>query len=359
MSGDGLPTSPGRLRRGAGRAWLAFACLGWATLTGAAETQVLDDGVLRVEVAPALGGRIVHASLHGRGNLLKAGDAAIAAQPSPVPSADGDNIPYLGHELWIGPQARWWLDQDVNPQRRDSAAPWPPDPWLANARNRVLESSPSHIVLEGVPSPVSGLQVRQALRLVEGAPGTLQLDAEAVNTRDREVHRNLWFNTRVPATSRVFVPVASPGDARLRADGSEVYDGPVAWWRDGLYSLQLDPPPPGKGGRRGKVFVAPSAGWIAAFVADQLLLIRFDLQPGDGIDPGHGQVELYLDWLAGDPAAGLLELEVHAPMRRLAPGEAMQARETWTVLPYDGPDAIDAQRARLASVLRDLGVLAD
>ena len=76
--------------------------------------------------------------------------------------------------------------------------------------------------------------VRQALRLVEGAPGTLQLDAEAVNTRDREVHRNLWFNTRVPATSRVFVPVASPGDARLRADGSEVYDGPVALSVEGV-----------------------------------------------------------------------------------------------------------------------------
>jgi len=335
---------------------LAMLLLGLLPFAAVSAERVrLDDGHLQVEVAPALGGRIVHVSLPGRPNLLRVGEA-VQAVPDPLPEADGDNIPYLGHELWLGPQSRWWLDQDVNPARRDAAAQWPPDPWLAHARNRVLEQAPDRLVLEGVASPVSGLRATQSFRLSRDAPGTLSIEAEAVNTRDREVRRDLWFNTRVPSTSRVFVPVAEPGDARLRADGNEVYDGPVAWWQDGLYSLQIDPPPEGKSGRRGKAFIAPSAGWIAAFHARQLLLIRFERQPDGAIDPEHGQVELYLDWRHDDPAAGLMELEVHAPLRTLAPGETMRARETWTVLPYDGPEELAAQRAALESALDGLGI---
>lgn len=320
----------------------------------ATERVRLDDGHLQVEIAPALGGRILHVSLPGQPNLLKVG-AAVDTAPAPVPDADAGNIPYLGHELWLGPQSRWWLDQDVNPQRRAAAAQWPPDPWLAHARNRVVEHSATRLVLEGVRSPVSGLQATQSYRLSGRAPGTLELFAEAVNARGRELRRDLWFNTRVPAGSRVFVPVAKPEHARLRADENELYAAPVAWWRDGLYSLQLDPPPAGRRGRRGKVFIAPAAGWIAAFQGGQLLLIRFERQPDAAIDPEHGQVELYLDWRQDDPGAGLIELEVHAPMRTLAPGEAMRAGETWTVLPYDGPDAIEAQRAALEAALRSGG----
>ncbi|WP_202839941.1 DUF4380 domain-containing protein [Luteimonas saliphila] len=334
---------------------LAASLLAPAFVVAGVGRVQLDDGHLQVEIAPALGGRIVHVSLPGRPNLLKVG-AAVDAVPDPVPAADGENIPYMGHELWTGPQSGWWLDQDVNPQRRAAAAQWPPDPWLANARNRIVERAADRLVLEGMPSPVSGLRATQAFRLSGQSPATLELSAEAVNVRDREVRRDLWFNTRLPAGSRVFVPVATPGDARLRADETEAYAGPVAWWEDGLYSLQLDPPPQGKTGRRGKIFIAPSAGWIAGFNAGQLLLIRFGRQPDEAIDPEHGQVELYLDWHHGDPDAGLLELEVHAPMRTLAPAESMHAGETWTVLPYDGPDGIEAQRAALVQALAALDI---
>ena len=130
----------------------------------------------------------------------------------------------------------------------------------------------------------------------------------------------------------------------------------MAWGEDGLYSLQLDPPPQDRQGRRGKIFIAPSAGWVAGFNAGQLLLIRFERQPDALVDPEHGQVEIYQQWHADDPEAGVLELEVHAPMRSLAPGETMRAAETWTVFPYDGPDTLDAQRAALEQALEALGL---
>lgn len=315
----------------------------------------LDDGHLQVEIATAVGGRVVHLSLPGRGNVLKVGPA-LAASPPPEPSAGGPDLPYFGHELWLGPQSRWWTDQDLNRQRRDAAAIWPPDPWLAHARNRIVERSPRHLVIEGVASPVSGLQATQRFRLSGGSPATLELGAEAVNRRDREVRRDLWFNTRLPAGSRVFAPVARPEDARLRADADAVFDGPVAWWEDGIYSLQLEPPGEGRQGRRGKIFIAPSAGWVAGFNAGQLLLIRFERQPDMLVDPEHGQIEIYQQWHVDDAAAGVLELEVHAPMRSLAPGERMRSGETWTVFPYDGPDTLEAQRAALEAALETLGL---
>ena len=315
----------------------------------------LDDGHLRVAIAPDLGGRVVHLSLPGRPNLLKVG-SALAEVPPPQPAADGVDIPYMGHVLWTGPQSGWWLDQDLNPARRGAKAPWPPDPWLAYGRNRIVERSDRALLLEGVDSPVSGLRASQSFRLSGRAPATLELGARAVNIRDRDVNRDLWFNTRLPAGSRVFVPVARPEDARLRADGDDFFAGPVAWWEDGLYSLQAEPPPEGKGGRRGKVFIAPSAGWIAGFNAGQLLLIQFERQPDAAIHPEHGQVEVYQQWHHEDPESGLLELEVHAPMRSLAPGESMAAGETWTVFPYDGPDILEAQRAALLEALHSLGL---
>jgi hypothetical protein len=342
---------------------MALALPAAAAPTGAAATSEadaverirLDDGHLQVEVAAGIGGRVVHLSLPGRGNLLHVGPA-LSGVPAPAPSADGPDLPYFGHELWLGPQSRWWLDQDLNPARRKAAAPWPPDPWLAHARNRIVERGDTALELEGVPSPVSGLQASQSFRLSGASPGTLEITAEAVNRRSGEVRRDLWFNTRLPAGSRVFAPVARPGDARLRPDADEVFDGPVGWWGEGLYSLELEPPSPGKRGRRGKIFIAPSAGWIAGFNAGQLLLIRFERQPDALIDAEHGQVELYQQWHADDPAAGIMELEVHAPIRTLAPGESMRAGETWTVFPYDGPDTREAQRAALEQALRAVGL---
>lgn len=351
----GRPTRPWMLLLAALLACAAPACAAQGQTQREEPWLWLDDGHVRLAIAPDLGGRVVHLSLPDRPNLLKVG-AALAQVPPPEPAADGIDIPYLGHVLWTGPQSGWWLDQDVHAQRRDAAAPWPPDPWLAYGRNRVVERSAYAVALEGVDSPVSGLRARQRYRLSGRAPATVELEAGAVNVRDREIERDLWFNTRLPAASRVFVPVARPDDARLRADGDDFFAGPVAWWEDGLFSLQADPPPQGKGGRRGKVFIRPSAGWIAGFNAGQLLLIRFDLQPDASIHPEHGQVEVYQQWHHDDPDAGLLELEVHAPLRMLAPGESMRAAETWTVLPYDGPEMLEAQRAALLEALGEVGL---
>src|SRR5690554_4498731 len=88
---------------------------------------VVNNEAVSLEVSPRLGGRVLAFGLHGRDNLLRVSDE-ITAQPMPEVSPEADNIGYLGHEIWLGPQSQWWLHQSANPERRAAAAQWPPDP---------------------------------------------------------------------------------------------------------------------------------------------------------------------------------------------------------------------------------------
>lgn len=311
---------------------------------GEVERIRLQSAEVVVEVTPALGGRVLHAGRIGFPNLIKTGEPVVS-QPSPVVSAEADDIGYLGHDVWLGPQRGWWSDQHANPSRRAAKAVWPPDPYLAFAETRVVARAPDRLVLEGIDSPVTGVRLLKSFAFDPADPSTVVVTAIARNIRDRPLSRDLWFNTRTSAATRVYVPVADARDVRVEAAETTA---PVWCIADGLFSFV--PAPPDTAMRRGKVFLQPSAGWMAGFAQGQAFVIRFEHQPRAAIHPEHGQVELYLDH-ARDVQAGLLEMEVHAPFRTLAPGDAMQASERWTVLPYEGPETQEAHLAFLCGRL--------
>lgn len=305
-----------------------------------------------LEVTPALGGRVLHFGAVGRPNLIKVGEA-VRTQPEPEVSAAANDIAYLGHDVWLGPQSGWWSDQSANPARRDAKASWPPDPYLAFATTRVVEQGEGRLVLEGVDSPVTGVRLRKSFAFDAADPATVEITASARNIRERPLSRDLWFNTRVSSATRVYVPVASAKDVRMQS-GTDA--APPQWQvRGGLFQLIRSPLPASQPVRRGKLLLQPSAGWMAGFAEGQAFIIRFRHEPAESIHPEQGQVELYLDH-GDDIAAGLLEMEVHAPMRTLAPGETMKAAERWTVLRYDGEDS-DA--ARIAFLCERAGLCAD
>ena len=359
-----IPSSMRRIRRRAAAALSAGWLLAGTALAhgpqdaAAAPARArLQSAALHMEISPRLGGRVLHVSVPGMPNLLRTGEAALRAQPDPPVRPDGDNIPYLGHEVWVGPQADWWRFQKVNAARRKAAAVWPPDPWLAHAPARVLEQSGQRLSLEGAASPVSGVRLLQTFTLGPQRPDTVELAVEMRNVREQPVSRDIWFNTRVPARTRVYVPVAVDGSGvRVRSDTGDGYDGLVSSSVGGLFSLELVPPADGLAGRRGKVFIQPRAGWMAGFASGQAFLVHFAHEPLERIHPEQGQVELYLDWKPGQADGGLLEMEVHGPYATLAPGEATTAREWWVVRRYDGPDRRDAQVAFLRRMLAESGV---
>jgi hypothetical protein len=190
------------------------------------------------------------------------------------------------------------------------------------------------------------MQLRKTFALSSDRPDTAVLHVQARNIRDTPVAWDLWFNTRVPSSTRVYVPVESKQDMRVESSTDKAFGPVLPRLENGLFSFERQPLPDGKGGRRGKVFLQPSAGWMAGFAGDQLFIIRFLHRDRSLIHPEQGQVELYLDDTA-DVGEGLLEMEVHAPYRTLQPDQTMDAEELWTVMAYDGADTYEAQTAFL------------
>jgi hypothetical protein len=293
------------------------------------EKHTLENEQLAYTFTPELGGRGLSFSVPGHGNLLRVGEA-VTTDPEPVVAADGENYPYLGHIVWIGPQGYWWQQQSLNADRRKEGAVWPPDPFTVLVRNETVSGGEVSAELSAPASPVTGLELTKRYRL-EG--DVLVHDVEAVNTRDKAVSWDIWFNTRVSPDTRVFVPVADPdGDVRLTTFEGKAASADRELENEGYFGFD------GEGRFKAKAMIQPSAGWMAAFTKGQLFVIEFDLQPRESIHPDQGQVELYLD---SDPDSGLLELEVHAPYRTLPPGGRMAASERWRAWPSSAVSVLD------------------
>lgn len=305
----------------------------------------LSNGTVAIEITPDIGGRVLSVNLVDKPNFLHIG-AAVESEPNPTVTPESNNIAYFGHETWVGPQSQWWVHQLVNPQRVAAKAVWPPDPFLILAKNSVQEKNARQVILQSPNSPVSGVTMQKTFSLVEDKPNQIRLDVTAQNIRDSKITWDIWFNTRVPYTTTVYVPVASMSDVRVEHFTDATY-GPLAHnFSEGVFALENFSPSTHQG-RKGKVFIQPAQGWMAAFRDQQLLIIQFALQPKSAIHPEQGQIELYQEFLNESPEEGLLELEVHAPYKTLKPHESMSATEIWTLLPYDGEQTAAAQRVFL------------
>ncbi len=313
----------------------------------------LNNGTVHAKVTDAMGGRLLAFSLVGKPNFLKTDEAA--GDPRAPIDAFAGNVGYLGHEMWVGPQSQWWSHQSVNPARAAEKAHWPPDPFLSLAPYTVRRAGAGIVDIDSVVSPVSGLQLNKQYQLVAGKPNSLRLDVAAVNRRDTSVAWDIWFNTRTHADTRVYVPVAAQNDIRVNTIEGFDAAAPLTYTLErGIFSLDMLAPPAGKDARSGKVLLQPSYGWLAGFHSGQAFIIQFAHQAKSAIHPEQGQVELFNDYQPGQPDKGLLEMEVHAPYKTLAPGARMSSSETWTIFPYSGEPTRAAHIAFLASKAKAL-----
>jgi hypothetical protein len=314
----------------------------------------LNNGVIKVEITPDIGGRLVSFSLKDQPNFLLLADLN-TKDTRPQVTSESDNIGYLGHEMWVGPQSQWWTQQKANTKRAAEKAEWPPDPYLILAKNTLLEQSAERVVLKSPESPVSGVQMVKAYALVPERKNSLKLQVRATNIRKENVAWDLWFNTRVPSNTLVYVPVADAADVQQKNMEDASNAALVYTITDGVLSLDMTPPPAGKVSRKGKLMIQPSQGWMASFRDKQVFIVQFPLQPKSAIHPEQGQIELYNEYSPSNLEDGLLEMEVHAPYKQLAPKEFMIADETWTILEYKGPSTRNAHVAFLRKLAPELG----
>ncbi len=332
-----------------------FAALGAATVSAQIEKLTLNNGVIKVEVTPEIGGRLLSFALRDQPSFLLLADLN-TKNTRPQITPESDNIGYLGHEMWVGPQSQWWSQQKVNSKRAAEKAVWPPDPYLILAKNTVLENSPERIVLKSPESPVSGVQMVKAYALVPERKNSLRLQVRATNIRKENIAWDIWFNTRVPSNALVYVPVENAADVQQKNMEDAVNAALVYTLSDGILSLDMTQPPAGKVSRKGKLMIQPSQGWMASFRDKQVFIVQFPHQPKSAIHPEQGQIELYNEYNSSNLETGLLEMEVHAPYKQLAPKEFMIADETWTILEYKGPATRNAHLAFLRKLAPELGL---
>lgn len=334
-----------------------FACAAALNSAGASteiEKFTLSNSAIKAEITPDIGGRLLSFGFRDQPSFLLLADLA-TKNTRPQVSAESDNIGYFGHEMWVGPQSQWWTQQKANPKRAAEKSVWPPDPYLILARNLVLEQNPERVVLKSPESPITGVQMIKAYSLVPERKNSLKLQVRATNIRKENISWDIWFNTRVPSNTLVYVPVADAVDV-LQKNMEDANNAALVYTiNDGILSLDMTPPPAGKFSRKGKLMIQPSQGWMAGFRDKQVFVIQFPLQPKSAIHPEQGQVELYNEYNPSNIEGGLLEMEMHAPFKQLAPKEFMIADETWTILDYKGPATRNAHIAFLRKIAPELG----
>lgn len=161
---------------------------------------------------------------------------------------------------------------------------------------------------------------------------------------------DLWFNSRVTANTRVYLPVKSTEDVRLNMMSPEANGTLDTTLENGVLGIHWSPLAAGVGERKGKFFIMPSGNWMAGFNGHQLLLIRYPLVPLGHLHPEHTLVEVYVD-VRPEVADGLIEMETHGPYRAIVSREEISAQQEWRLYQYPGADNPAEQREFLRRLL--------
>jgi hypothetical protein len=313
----------------------------------AMQSVEIGNGTIAVSVLPPLGGRVVALRKTGGENLLDV-DEKLLRPPYPVASLDTPFRPWNGRIVWVGPQSGFWSQQDLKPDLKKQKAVWPPDPFNETARFEVRERTPTRLVLEGPPSPVSGLAFVHEYEIT--GERTVRMKTTATNRRPTPVSWDLWPNTRFRKDAWPYAAVDPTQMLRMEGPGSNDLDAGLypSVARNGWLTL-----PPGRkpeGGKKriwAKAFVRPSRGLIACFAGRQLVLITAPVVPRAKLHPEQAFIEMYR---AAGKGGDLLELEMHGPYETIAPGASVSFEQSFEVLDYDGPAEPEAHVARLQQV---------
>ncbi|MFI5607431.1 DUF4380 domain-containing protein [Amycolatopsis sp. NPDC051903] len=291
----------------------------------------LDNGVLRLGVVPALGGRLlslVHGGAEAGVELLWRNPAVLGDDLRPLDGRDpvpnsgrmGDWVNYGGDKTWPAPQG--W----------DGPEQWagPPDPVLDSGPFSVSGLSGTAITLTSAVDPRTGLRLTREFTLGSGASYTLRLTAE--NCAERPVRWALWNVTQLPGggavtaglasvrTPAVVELVAGTGNPKYTVDGATVVVPP----QDVV----------------GKLGVPDTAGWVSCGVSGVTLTLSFDVESGAEYPDAGSPLEIWLEHPLPapiaelgdlDPPARIVELEALGPLTTLAPGEKTSLTVTGTV----------------------------
>jgi len=309
---------------------------------------VLSKGSLFIKILPHIGATIVSLEKGGSGNLFKSDSTLWDDKDIPALNAFSDFKAYNGHTVWVGPQSDWWVKQNINIARRDTAAPWPPDPYMIYGEYRSLRNDKNCVSLESPESPISGITVTKDIAINDDE--SVYLNTSFTNILDKPLSWDIWYNTRIDGYSKVFVPVTSDKDVRVVPVLSAISQEMPYEIKNGFFSYKATIPDAQFKERRSKSYIYPSRPWMAAFIGNSLLIIRFEHHDRKTIHPEQALVEIF-NLTQHDADEALMELEYHSPYKTINPGGIMTAWEVWKVYENIENNTDDAKIAFLNELI--------
>ncbi|ASU57916.1 hypothetical protein [Nocardiopsis dassonvillei] len=329
--------------------------------SGAHELVVLDNGVLRLTAAPALGGRLLSVRHRGREHLYRnprlLGEdlqpvEGVVLGPVDGPMSAWNNVG--GDKTWPAPQG--W----------DGPDEWagPPDSVLDSgpytAETSTAPDGSAVLTLTSGDDPRSGLRLVRRLTLAPDS-AAYRLDLEAVNVSGTTRRWALWNVTQLdggpgetggtggPGGSGDSGGTGGPSGFDGRQDGPGGPDG-----ARGVYVGVSGPGPhtvplvAGNGRPRvvehtpsvvrvplqdvvGKVGFPTASGWLADVGAEGTLTQRFAVREGAEYPDGGSRAEVWLECPVDRPLEHLgglcpvdrvTEVEALGPLTELEPGQS-------------------------------------
>lgn len=294
---------------------------------------ILKNEYVVLGILPDAGAHIVLFRSHESANIL---DSKPETWNGPVPAFSAENpgfAPYDGHITWLGPQKDWWMQQDINIDRKNRRVPWPPDPFLTLGKYGISERKDDSVRLTSPPSPVTGIQMVKEISIRKNI---VLLKVTATNIRGNPVSWDIWSNTRIRKNADIYVPTDPEGKQFKIESGSlhpeTNYVLPYKVQSD-YFHFDIDAVQSDKGHNySAKVFMNPPAGIIAAFCGEYLFVKKSEIVPPEKIHPDHAFVEIFKN-IDMNPADSLTEIEMHGEYRTLMPGESMSFEESWILIP--------------------------
>lgn len=303
------------------------------------ESLVLDNGLIRASVVPAIGARIMAFDLGDYGSIW-VNEARRGAVWTPHPGQEWPN--FGGFKNWPAPQTGW---------------NWPPPPMLDHGRYEA-QITRSEAGAQGmtVSSPVEqwgtpGLRFERRIGMMPDS-SVLTIEQTLINEGDAPQRWSVWdisqHIARHPGADDyaqfcVYFPVnpASRYSGGVRVSHeSRAWEGEVA---PGVFGVRFLP-------ENKKIFADSHEGWIAYVdEREQAAYVKlFEVFPGAEYPDDGARVEV---WLNRDPV--YLEVEVLSPLVALTPrGGRYTFVEQWGAARTGGPvlganrQGVIAQRLR-------------
>ena len=294
----------------------------------------LSNGTIEIGILPAVGGRLVRASLKGHKNIIQSDSTQWNESPEKRASLDpmAPFKAYNGSISWLSPQSEWWVKQDSLPKLKAYRSLWPPDPMLTLAPYKITDQKANEITLTSPESRFSKVQFIKTFR-IDG--NRVTLITRARNCSKDTVSWGLWHNTRMNGWDNVFVKADSTDLIKTQYMKQGETRKPNLRYRDGFYTYDVAVPENAKTVYKSKSFLNVKAPLIAGFHENQWLIIRSDAIDNTKIHPEEARIELYIE-NSYQAVSDLQELEIQYVYQKIAPGASIEASETWEILPGSG-----------------------